>query len=311
MPKFYNLKSFPKNNKIITKITKEELRYKQGLPIEKKIELSERVISEWYEFCKGMVYISFSGGLDSTVLLHLVRDLYGEDIPAVFSDTGLEYPEIRSFVKTIENVIWVKSKMNFQDVIKVYGYPVVSKKISQCVARIHSSIRTGNIKRIFDLLGDNKKYSISNKWIKLLGADFKISDYCCEKLKKQPIHNYTNRNKIYPFLGNRVEEGGIRVIRYLQNGCNAFSVKNKYSAPLSFWLHSDIVDYIDKYNLKYSKVYDMGYERTGCMFCCFGVHIEKHPNRFERMKVTHPKHYDYCIKKLNLGHVLDFIGVSY
>ena len=66
------------------------------------------------------------------MLLHLVRELY-PDVPAVFIDTGLEYPEIREFVKTFENVEWLKPKMNFKQVIQKYGYPFISKEVSNCV----------------------------------------------------------------------------------------------------------------------------------------------------------------------------------
>lgn len=59
------------------------------------------------------------------------------------------------------------------------------------------------------------------------------------------------------------------------------------------------------------KLYTTGCDRTGCMFCMFGVHLEKEPNRFQRMKITHPKQYDYCINKLGCGAVLDYIGVKY
>ena len=76
----------------------------QGLPLEVKIEKSKLRIREWYENFDGNVHVSFSGGKDSTVLLHLVRSLYPE-VPGVFSDTGLEFPEIRAFVKTVENVV--------------------------------------------------------------------------------------------------------------------------------------------------------------------------------------------------------------
>ena len=57
-----------------------------------------------------------------------------------------------------------------------------------------------------------------------------------------------------------------------------------------------------------------GVNRTGCMFCMFGVHLEQEPNRFQRMKITHPKQYDYCMREengLGLGKVLDFINVKY
>lgn len=62
--------------------------------------------------------------------------------------------------------------------------------------------------------------------------------------------------------------------------------------------------------------YLTGVQRTGCMFCMFGAHLEEHPNKFERMKETHPKQYEWCLKDvenggLGLAKVLDFIGVSY
>jgi hypothetical protein len=43
----------------------------------------------------------------------------------------------------------------------------------------------------------------------------------------------------------------------------------------------------------------------------FGVHLEKRPNRFELMKQTHPQLYSYCIKKLGIGKVLNYIDVEY
>jgi 3'-phosphoadenosine 5'-phosphosulfate sulfotransferase (PAPS reductase)/FAD synthetase len=93
-----------------------ELQQLQGLPLEAKIIKTKIRIREWYEHWNGDVYISFSGGKDSTVLLDLVRSIY-PDVPAVFVDTGLEYPEIREFVKTFDNVVWVRPKMNFKDVV--------------------------------------------------------------------------------------------------------------------------------------------------------------------------------------------------
>jgi 3'-phosphoadenosine 5'-phosphosulfate sulfotransferase (PAPS reductase)/FAD synthetase len=77
--------------------------------------------------------------------------------------------------------------------------------------------------------------------------------------------------------------------------------------PLAFWTEKDIWDYIRKYYIPHSFIYDMGYKRTGCMFCMYGVQREEHPNKFELMNTTHPKLYKYCMENLGIQSVLDFI----
>ncbi len=95
--------------------------------------MTQQRIREWVNhYGENGVYVSLSGGKDSTVLLHIAREMY-PDIKAVFIDTGLEYPEIREFVKTFDNVDWVKPKMNFRQVIEKYGYPFISKEVAECV----------------------------------------------------------------------------------------------------------------------------------------------------------------------------------
>ena len=117
MVKDKNFTSFDK------KYTAEDLKIMQSWNLSKKIMVTQTRIMEWYTKNNGKVYVSFSGGKDSTVLLDLTRRIY-PDIPAVFIDTGLEYPELRDFVKTIPNVIWIKPEMNFRKVIETYGYPL-------------------------------------------------------------------------------------------------------------------------------------------------------------------------------------------
>ena len=112
--------------------TKEDLAELQALPLELKIKLTQRRIREWYQYFGGQVCVSFSGGKDSTVLLDIVRGIY-PDVPAVFSDTGLEYPEIKEFVKTKDNVEIVRPKINFRQVIETYGYPLVSKEVAEAI----------------------------------------------------------------------------------------------------------------------------------------------------------------------------------
>ena len=132
------------------KYTPEDLKEMQAWPLERKIQVTQTRLIEWYQHYDGKVYVSFSGGKDSTVLLDMARRIY-PDIEAVFIDTGLEYPEIREFVKTFDNVTWLKPKMNFRQVIEKYGYPLVSKRIAGYVS---SAKRNRNCTRAKYLSGE-------------------------------------------------------------------------------------------------------------------------------------------------------------
>lgn len=121
-----------KSTSFENKYTVEDLRIMQSWSLQRKIQVTQTRIIEWYQKNNGKVYVSFSGGKDSTVLLDLARRIY-PDIPAVFIDTGLEYPELREFVKSISNVVWLKPDMNFRKVIETYGYPIISKNVSRAI----------------------------------------------------------------------------------------------------------------------------------------------------------------------------------
>lgn len=295
---------------------------KQSLSLESKVHLAESRIRDWYEHWDGDVYVSFSGGKDSTVLLHLVRSLYPE-VPAVFADTGLEFPEIRKFALEQENVIILKPQKTFRRVIEEYGYPVISKEVADNIAGARRSIEKGvdsfRLKKLRgEILRADGKPSRFNcpKWAFLLDAPFKISANCCDVMKKQPFKRYEKETGRKPFLGTMAAESQLRTSKWVRTGCNAFNAKRPTSAPLSVWTEADIWEYIRTRDLPYSPIYDMGYERTGCMFCMFGAHCEGNPNRFQLMKETHPKVYDYCMKPwdehgLGLKEVLEYIGVPH
>lgn len=308
-----------------------QLQQLQGLPLEVKIRKTKERIKEWHEHWDGQVYVSFSGGKDSTVLLHIAREIY-PNIEAVFVDTGLEYPEIRAFVKTFNNVTWLKPKMNFKQVIEQHGYPVISKRVSR---QIHDVKKHGEncwAWGCFD--GREKGFYNTEKWKPLIEAPFKISDQCCNVMKKKPAKEYGKKTGKKAIIGTMTDESQQRKATWLKQGCNAFDNKNPTSNPISFWTEQDILHYVLQNNLQIAACYGEIIEgdqlegqavldgcmtnlttskckRTGCMFCMFGVHLEKEPNRFQMMKETHPKQYDYCINKLGLGNVLDFIKVKY
>lgn len=289
-----------------------QLKQRQKLPLKIKEKITKQRIESWYEYWNGNVYIGFSGGKDSTVLLHIVRKMY-PNVPAVFSDTGLEYPEIRAFVKTFDNVTWIKPKISYRKVIEEYGYPVLSKENAQKIWEI----RNTNSEKLRNkrLYGDRKGHGrLPKKWKVLLDLDIKISHKCCDMIKKNPVKRYETKTKNKAILGLMAKDNVMRRSSYLRFGCNSYSNErgqHPTSSPIAFWLEQDVWSYIKKYNVSYSKIYDMGYNRTGCMFCMFGVHLEKGENRFQRMKRTHPKHWDYCINKLGCGKVMDFIKVNY
>ncbi len=110
---------------------KVALKQLQSLPLDAKITLAEQRIMEWYKHFNGDVCISFSGGKDSTVLAHLVHGIY-PDVPMVFANTGLEYPEIQSFARKM-GAEFVRPKMSFSEVITRYGYPIISKEVSEAI----------------------------------------------------------------------------------------------------------------------------------------------------------------------------------
>lgn len=293
-----------------------QLEQRQNLSLEMKVALSKKKIREWYHHWGGEVYVAFSGGKDSTVLLSLVREEF-PDVPAVFCDTGLEYPEIREFVKTIDNVIWLKPALTFNETIEKDGYPVISKRVSRFIwdLRRPEGINP-NTKRLrltglnrYDVMCPSQK--LPYKWRFLLDAPFLISDKCCYHMKERPLNTYSRKTGRKGFVGLMAQESARRRKKYLETGCNSYKQKYPLSIPIAFWTDKDIWEYVNTHSIPYSPIYDLGEKRTGCMFCMFGVQLEESPNRFQRMKKSHPKLWKYCMEKLNLVQVLEFIGVPY
>ena len=336
------------------KHTIDDLRQMQSLPLSAKILMTKNRIRDWYEYFDGQVYVSFSGGKDSTVLLHIARELY-PDIEAVFVNTGLEFPEIRQFVKTFDNVTILRPKMRFDEVIKKYGYPIISKDIAMTIHYAKQNNAEWAWKRLNGINGKTNEPSEYmegryGKYKPLTQVDFNCSNWCCLVMKEKPISVIGKTKK--PITGILAGESERRTDAWLKTGCNAFDSKKPMSKPMSFWTEQDVLQYIKENNLPIASVYgDVVYKdedgfmyqdsicggklcttgcaRTGCIFCAFGAHLDERGggrSRFERLKETHPRQYEYCIgggeydengvwrpnkQGLGMGHVFDELNKIY
>ena len=185
-----------------------------------------------------------------------------------------------------------------------------------------------------------------------LEAPFEISHMCCNVMKKEPVKRYAKETGRVAITAQMASESRLRTQQWIRNGCNGFDLKSPISNPMSFWTEQDVLLYIKQNNLPICSVYGdivedltdteevegqltmsdvegweeqgifdakrlplktTGCQRTGCMFCGFGCHLEKGEGRFVRMKETHPKQYDYIMRPweqggLNYKEVIDWIN---
>lgn len=172
-------------------------------------------------------------------------------------------------------------------------------------------------------VGDFNENSLfsKKKWLPLCNeTQFLISHYCCNIMKKNVLKGYQKETHRVPYLGTMAEESRLREQKWIQHGCNAFESGKQVSAPLSFWTEQDILQYIKQEGLEIASVYgdivevdDNGFEyydnllgnqcklkctgcdRTGCIFCLFGMGLEKGKTRLQRLAETHPRQYEYCL----------------
>ena len=378
--------------------TKEDLKEFQSESLEQKFQRTLAKVSEWYSRFDGEVYVSFSGGKDSTVLADIcarwVRMLRGtksyKPLYLLFVNTGLEYPEIQQHVKNYAE--WLRNKyeieveleilrpeMRFDEVVATYGYPIIGKNQANTIALARKNIEDKKYSLRLRSLGISpqeaeemglelpdrelleryEKATNGSKFEKpkyraLLDVDFLISDRCCDVMKKDPARQYKRRTGRKPIVATMAQESMVRESAWLKNGCNAFDAKEPKSTPMAFWLEQDVLQYIKEKGLPLASVYGTveyeedpeqirieemgvtgcgtdrlcttGCSRTGCIFCAFGAHLEKGEGRFERLKRTHPRQYQYCIgggeydengiwkpnkQGLGMGHVFDELNKIY
>lgn len=247
-------------------------------------------IKRAYAQTNGKIFLSFSGGKDSTVLAELIKmaDL-PTDVPFVFANTGIELDATYEFVKNYDysNMVVIKPRKPFAHIIRDYGVPALSKTKSQFLNTYQNALRDGKnpldsvrVTRLLGLTGDGRD-RIANKHLHFLHPDheYRIANQCCQYMKKYPFEDYAKEHGMEgTYAGIRVAEGGVRATAY--KSCTVFRKKGKrdelLSMPIYDWSDELVEQFIEAYGVKLSRAYtEYGQRRTGCIGCPFSKDLEQ------------------------------------
>lgn len=338
-----------------TKLKIAEFQLKQRLPYEAKIAYAEKRAWEFYDTITGRgdnVHVSV-GGLDSITLLCFLRNI-GIDVPAIsvsiLEDKGNQEVHKQLGVKNINPY------MSKTQVLNELGFPVVSKAKAN---KINYLLNANSEKQTFIhaiMTGDmgaqgnyqhSNKIKLPDKWLKLFGKnyakhrtdlqyadvpDFKVSSRCCYFMKEAPCDDWAKKHNSYPYLGLMASEGGQREIGLMKNGCNYYGKTVTRSCPFAIFTRQDLLQLALDLDVPVPKAYGeiirdkngqlrtTRAQRTGCSMCGFGVHMEKRPHRFDRLREDnfdewHYWMYECCTdsngERYGWGRVLDHIGVKW
>lgn len=326
----------------------------QNLPYEVKVKRAELRAIEFIEEmdkrgCNAHVSV---GGLDSITLLIFLRHI-GIDVPAI-SVSNVEDKSIQRIHKQlgVKNIKSYKTKV---EVLNEIGFPVISKRIAGKIDLLQNPTEDNKTVRHAIITGEcgeqghfakNSRMKLPLRWLRLFAgyenenegvnyqiAPFKVSNKCCYYLKEKPCDDWAKAHNSWPFLGMMASEGGQREEALVDHGCNYYGKTTMRSAPFAPFLRQDILQLaldlevpvpeiygtIERH--QNGKLYTTKAQRTGCSMCGFGIHLEKRPHRFDRLREKNPKEwhfwmYECCTdpetgEKYGWGRVLDWIDVGW
>lgn len=278
------------------------LRDRQAWTLPQKIDHSLGVIDQFASHFNGQVYVAFSGGKDSCVMLNLVEMLLPR-VPCMFIMTGCESPSVCRFIRQQRehhNIEIIRPEKTLKQVFAECGFPLVSKEVSHDIQAVR---RNPYCKSSRNLLWLGNPHHIPERWMYLLNEPYEVSERCCFWLKKKPSHDYAKRTGRRAFLGLLASEGYTRQSTYIKRGgCNAFGEDGKQYAtswPLAIWTEQDVWQYIKDRHIEIPDIYSKGATRTGCMGCGFGA--QNDTTTLDTLKRLWPKWYDLIMKYENHG----------
>jgi hypothetical protein len=323
-----------------------EFIQKQSLPYEAKIVHAQAKAREFYEHLDGNVFCSV-GGLDSITLLVFLRKYVSKNIPGV-SVSSLEDKSIQEVHATFDNFVILRPLKSKVQVIKDHGYPVISKEKAGKIqllqnpteknTTVRHAIMTGETGELggFKNRTTGSRMRLPQKWLNLFGgpenekygthygtAPFKVSPDCCYWMKEKPCDKYTRESGRKPYMGLMASEGGQREKALMKYGCNHYGKTVTRSCPFAIFSRQDILQLALDLNIQVPTIYGIiernekgvlyttRAQRTGCSMCGFGIHIEKRPHRFDRLRQDNFKEWRFWMYDMGWGEVLDYIGVDW
>lgn len=326
----------------------------QNLTYEVKVKRAEIRAFEFIEELdkRGLNAHVSVGGLDSIVLLLFLKQI-GIDVPAISVST-LEDKSIQRIHKKL-GIIEIKPGKSKVKILNEVGFPVISKNIAGKIDILQHPTEKNKTVRHAVVTGEcgkqghyakNSRMKMPQKWLNLFagyeneneGVNYKIPDFlvsnkCCKFLKEDPCDKWAKTNNSCPFLGLMASEGGQREEALIEHGCNYFGKTVIRSAPFAPFMRQDILQLAVDLKAPIPEIYGTiektaqgilyttGAQRTGCSMCGFGVHMEKRPHRFDRLRESNRKEWEFWMyncctdedtgKKFGWGKVLDYIGVDW
>lgn len=323
-----------------------EFMQKQSLPYEAKVAHAEVKAREFYDHMGGNVFCSV-GGLDSITLLTFLRREVSKDIPGV-SVSSLEDKSIQKVHRQFDNFVVLTPLKSKVQVLREHGYPVLSKEKAEKIQLLQNpteknstarhAIMTGECGQLggFKTIETGSRMRLPQKWLNLFGgpenekygtnyqsAPFKVSPDCCYYMKERPCDLYAKETGRKPYIGLMASEGGQREKALMKHGCNYYGKTVTRSCPFAIFNRQDILQLALDLKVPVPWIYGeivrdengelrtTRAQRTGCTMCGFGIHIEKRPHRFDRLRQDNPREWEFWMHTMGWGAVLDYIGVGW
>lgn len=320
-----------------------EFRQKQSLPYKAKVNHAIIRAHEFFDKLEGNVFCSV-GGLDSITLLIFLRKHVDKNIPGV-TVSSLEDRSIQKIHRQLGNMVFLRPYKNKAQVIRDHGYPVISKEKAGKIQLLQNPTEKNATVRHAIMTGDTGEYGgwrkgtrmkLPQKWLNLFAglenekygtnyqiAPFRVSPNCCYYMKEKPADDWAKAHGLKPYMGLMASEGGQREKALIKHGCNYYGKTVTRSCPFAIFNRTDLLQLAIDLEVPVPEIYGKivrqpdgtlettRAKRTGCTMCGFGIHIEKRPHRFDRLREGNPKEWYFWMYTMGWGKVLDYIGVKW